>query len=86
MEKEYNDLRGLILQASACKKPGDDGALMKVLDPLQKDIEAITRAKEANRKDRAWMGHFTFIAEGGTAIGWVAVVSSLRFYRRPHLI
>lgn len=80
MEQEYNDLRALILQASNCKKPGDDEALMKLLEPLQKDIGAISRAKEANRKDRAWMGHLTFIAEGGTAVGWVAVVSVIPVY------
>lgn len=75
MENEYNDLRALILQASACKKPADDSALAKVLIPLQNDIAAISRAKEANRKDRAWMSHMNFIAEGATAVGWVAVVS-----------
>ena len=77
METEFNDLRALILQATVCKKPESDSALAKVLVPLQNDIAAISRAKEANRKDRAWMNHMTFIAEGATAVGWVAVVSSM---------
>ncbi|TCD65631.1 hypothetical protein EIP91_002436 [Steccherinum ochraceum] len=72
LEKEYVDLRGLILQASACKKPADD-AFAKLLDPLKNDIEGITRAKEVNRKDRDWFNHLTAVAEGGPAVGWVTV-------------
>lgn len=75
VEKEYKDLRSLILQASACKKPADD-AFAKILDSLRKDIESIARAKESNRKDRDWFNHLTAVAEGGTAVGWVTVVSS----------
>ena len=84
METEFNDLRALILQATACKKPESDSALAKVLVPLQNDIAAISRAKEANRKDRAWMNHMTFIAEGATAVGWVAVVSYTFHFRTAH--
>ncbi|THH33014.1 hypothetical protein EUX98_g1211 [Antrodiella citrinella] len=73
VEKEYVDLRGLILCASACKKPADDAVFAKILDPLKKDIEGITRAKETNRKDRDWFNHLNVVAEGGTAVGWVTV-------------
>ncbi|KAI0071819.1 cyclase-associated protein [Panus rudis PR-1116 ss-1] len=72
VEKEYNDLRVLLLQASACKKPDDD-TFGKLLGPLRQDIEAITRAKETNRKDRDWFNHLSTIAEGGVAVGWVTV-------------
>lgn len=73
MEKEYNDLRALLLQASACKKP-DDAAFQKLLGPLQKDIEGITHAKESNRKDRDWFHHLTAVADGASAVAWVTVV------------
>lgn len=76
VEKEYRDLRALILLASACKKPIEDSDFAKVLEPLKKDIQDITHAKETNRKDRDWFNHLTAIAEGGTAVGWVTVVRS----------
>ncbi|KAH9932144.1 cyclase-associated protein [Amylocystis lapponica] len=72
LEKEYLDLREVLLVAAACKKPDQKG-FEKLLAPLQKDIEAISRAKEANRKDRDWFNHLSTIAEGGTCVGWVAV-------------
>ncbi|KAI0792862.1 adenylate cyclase associated N terminal-domain-containing protein [Abortiporus biennis] len=72
VEKEYKDLRALILQASACKKP-DDSSFMKILTPLQNDIEGIVHAKETNRKDRDWFNHLSLVAEGGSAVGWVTV-------------
>ena len=78
VEQEFKDLRELLLIAGSCKKP-DQGEFEKLLGPLQKDIEAITRAKEANRKDREWLNHLSTIAEGAPCVGWVTVVSSLCF-------
>ncbi|KAK7689122.1 hypothetical protein QCA50_007813 [Cerrena zonata] len=72
VEKEYNDLRALILQAAACKKP-DDAGFQKLLGPLQKDIQAIVHAKESNRKDRDWFNHLTAVADGASAVAWVTV-------------
>lgn len=67
-------MRALLLLASNCKKP-DQATFESLLAPLQKDIEAITRAKEANRKDRDWFNHLSTVAEGATCVGWVTVVS-----------
>jgi len=72
VEKEFRDLRTLLLLAANCKKP-DQKAFEALLAPLQKDIEAITRAKEANRKDRDWLNHLSTVAEGGTCVGWVTI-------------
>ncbi|EPT06234.1 hypothetical protein FOMPIDRAFT_1110430 [Fomitopsis schrenkii] len=70
IEKEFQDLRSLLLLAANCKRP-DQKAFEALLAPLQKDIETITRAKEANRKDRDWLNHLSAVAEGGTCVGWV---------------
>ena len=67
--------------AAACKTPDSKG-LEGVLLPLSKDIEAVIRAKEANRKDRDWNNHHTVLAEGAPAVGWVAVVSAARLQSR----
>ncbi|KZT11643.1 cyclase-associated protein [Laetiporus sulphureus 93-53] len=72
VEKEFEDLRALLLLAANCKKP-DQMTFESLLGPLQKDIEVITRAKEANRKDRDWLNHLSTVAEGGTCVGWVTV-------------
>jgi hypothetical protein len=37
-------------------------------------MEAISRAKEANRRDRDWYSHLTVVAEGAPVIGWVVNV------------
>ena len=84
VEKEYNDLRELLVIASACKKP-DQMQLGKLLETLQKDIEAVTHAKETNRKDRDWFNHLATVAAGATAVGWVAAVSRPRStHFKPH--
>ncbi|KAM5542594.1 hypothetical protein V8D89_003555 [Ganoderma adspersum] len=72
VEQEFNDLRELLLVAASCKQPGQ-ADFEKLLGPLQKDIEAITRAKEANRKDREWFNHLSTVAEGAPCVGWVTV-------------
>ncbi|KAI0695433.1 adenylate cyclase associated N terminal-domain-containing protein [Cerioporus squamosus] len=72
VEQEFKDLRELLLIAGSCKKP-EQNEFEKLLGPLQKDIEAITRAKEANRKDREWFNHLSTVAEGAPCIGWVTV-------------
>ncbi|EPQ58427.1 cyclase-associated protein [Gloeophyllum trabeum ATCC 11539] len=72
VEKMFKDLREVILAASACKKP-DQQAFGELLGPLQGDIEAITRLKEANRKDREWFNHLSTVAEGAPCVGWVTV-------------
>ncbi|GBE82618.1 Adenylyl cyclase-associated protein [Sparassis crispa] len=72
LEKEFADLRDLLLVAASCKKP-DQKAFETLLAPLQKDIEAISRAKEANRKDRDWFTHLSTVAEGAPCVGWVTV-------------
>ncbi|KAI0329833.1 cyclase-associated protein [Cubamyces sp. BRFM 1775] len=72
VEQEFKDLRELLLVAASCKKP-EQAEFEKLLTPLQKDIEAITRAKEANRKDREWFNHLSTVAEGAPCIGWITV-------------
>ena len=73
VEKEFRDLRTLLLLAANCKKP-EQKSFEALLSPLQKDIENITRAKEANRKDRDWLNHLSAVAEGASCAGWVTVV------------
>lgn len=66
-------LRSVLHQAATCRKP-DQKALAEILSPLQASIEAVTRAKEAARKERDWFNHFTVIADGTAFVGWVTVV------------
>ncbi|KAI0806951.1 cyclase-associated protein [Fomes fomentarius] len=72
VEKEFKDLRELLHIAGSCKKP-EQSEFEKLLGALQKDIEAITRAKENNRKDREWFNHLSTVAEGAPSVGWVTV-------------
>jgi adenylyl cyclase-associated protein len=69
----FTHQRAILLQASACKKPGQE-ELGNLLQPLHLDIEAINKTKEIYRKDREWQNHLTFVAEGAPTVGWVMVV------------
>lgn len=73
-------LRDLLLKAAVCKKP-DQQAFEELLNPLQASVVAVTRAKEASRKEREWLNHLTVVAEGAVCVGWVAVVNAQSFLR-----
>jgi adenylyl cyclase-associated protein len=73
VEKQFQDLREFIRLSSSCQKP-DTKTIESILSPLLADIEAISRAKEAGRKDRDWYAHLSFIGETGPAVGWVVQV------------
>jgi adenylyl cyclase-associated protein len=59
--------------AASCQKP-DQKTLEGLLSPFPQSMEAISRAKEANRRDRDWHSHLTVVAEGAPVIGWVVNV------------
>lgn len=70
--EELNVLRTVLLTAASCKKP-DQKAFGELLTPLQGAIEAVTRAKEAARKERDWFNHLTVVSEGAPCVGWVTI-------------
>ncbi|KAF9050661.1 hypothetical protein BDZ89DRAFT_977529, partial [Hymenopellis radicata] len=70
LEKQYKDMRGLLIMSAACRKP-DSKEIEALMSPFSADVEAISRLKEANRKDRDWYTHLTVIAEGAIVVGWV---------------
>ena len=73
VEKLLTDLRTFLLVVAHCQKP-DQQSLSTLLTPLQANIEAVSRSKEANRKDREWFTHLSTVAEGAPCVGWVTVV------------
>lgn len=74
MEQEFKDLRELLLIAAICKKP-EQAEFEKLLAPLLKDIEGISRANEVGRKDRDWVSHFSTVSTAAPCVGWVTIVS-----------
>lgn len=74
VEKMFANLRSVLLTAAHCRQP-EQKALEDILKPLTVDIGEITKAKEANRKDREWFNHLSVVAEGAPCVGWVASVS-----------
>lgn len=73
MEQEFKDLRELLLIAAICKKP-EQAEFEKLLAPLLKDIEGISRANEVGRKDRDWVSHFSTVSTAAPCVGWVTIV------------
>ena len=74
MQKQYDVLFEFLKMVAACQKP-DQQNLESLITPLASTIEAISRAKEAHRRDRDWFSHLTILSEGAPVIGWVASVS-----------
>jgi adenylyl cyclase-associated protein len=75
VEKQFKELRGFINLSSSCQKP-EQKTIENLLTPLHGSIEAISRAKEANRRDRDWFTHLSFIGEAAASVGWVVTVSA----------
>ena len=73
VQKQYDILYDFLKLSGACQKP-DQKSLESVLAPFPQSIEAVSRAKEANRRDRDWFSHLTFVGEGAPVIGWVVSV------------
>lgn len=78
MQKQYEILGDFLKLAGSCRKP-EEKVLESLLGPFLKSIEAISRAKEANRRDRDWFSHLTIISEGAPIIGWVINVNSSNY-------
>ncbi|KAJ7489861.1 cyclase-associated protein [Mycena galericulata] len=70
LEKQFDGLRSLLLLSGSCQQPDKEG-LDKLLVPIQADIEAITRCKDAGRKDRDWFQHITIVGDGGLGVAWI---------------
>ncbi|KAF8911155.1 adenylate cyclase associated N terminal-domain-containing protein [Gymnopilus junonius] len=70
VKKQYDILYEFLKLAAACQKP-DQKTLESLLKPFLDSIEAVSRSKEANRRDRDWFSHLTIIGEGAPVIGWV---------------
>ncbi|KAF7363306.1 C-CAP/cofactor C-like domain-containing protein [Mycena sanguinolenta] len=70
LEKQFEGLRSFLLLSSSCQQP-DKETLEKLLVPIQANIEAITRCKDAGRKDREWFQHITIVGDGGLAVAWI---------------
>lgn len=74
MQKEFETLGSFLTTVAACQKP-DQKVLEALLAPFPTAIEAVSRAKEANRRERDWLSHLTLLGEGAPVIGWVVNVS-----------
>ncbi|KAJ6455732.1 cyclase-associated protein [Mycena sanguinolenta] len=70
LEKQFEGLRSFLLLSSSCQQP-DKETLEKLLAPIQANIEAIARCKDAARKDRDWFQHVTIVGDGGLAVAWI---------------
>ena len=74
VQKQYDILFDFLKMVAACQKP-DQPTLESLVTPFASSIEAISRAKEAYRRDRDWFSHLTLLSEGAPVIGWVVSVS-----------
>lgn len=70
ISKEYEELRNFLVVVGSCQEPSQQ-ELQDLLLPLQKAIEAFSKAKDSNRRDRASFGHLQFASEVAVAVGWV---------------
>ncbi|PVF97789.1 hypothetical protein CPB86DRAFT_854521 [Serendipita vermifera] len=66
----FRTTRGILLCASACKKPSDT-EFMELMKPVFADYNAIAKIKDDNARNREWTLHFQTIAEGASSGAWV---------------
>jgi len=85
VQKQYDILFAFLKTVAACQKP-DQKMLESLVTPLADSIEAISRAKEAYRRDRDWFSHLTLLSEGAPVIGWVVNVSFALVFDLCHYI
>ena len=83
MQKQYDILFDFLKMAAACQMP-DQKTLESLVTPFANSIEAISRAKEAYRRDRDWFSHLTLLSEGAPVIGWVVNVIISVLYVCPY--
>lgn len=89
ISKEYEELRNFLVLVGSCQKPDKETA-EDLLMPLQKAIEAFSKAKDSNRRERESFGHLQFASEAAVAVAWVAYVrnfaqASSHFNQKLHL-
>jgi adenylyl cyclase-associated protein len=70
---QFTTLRQILLVASQCQKP-DQGTFIELLQPLQKDTEAVAVIKDQNRSSKDWFNHLATVAEGASCVGWITLV------------
>lgn len=73
VEKQFTDLRLLLVAAAACQKPDDEG-FRSITSEIEPTIIRISSMRETNRKDRDWSNHYAAMAEGAPMMGWVVQV------------
>jgi adenylyl cyclase-associated protein len=69
VEKQFNDLRIVLLTSAHCKKP-DEKAFDELTSAIKTYPEAINKIKEAHWKDREWENHLNVLAGGSPAPLW----------------
>ncbi|KAJ3568876.1 hypothetical protein NP233_g5429 [Leucocoprinus birnbaumii] len=70
VSKEYDELRNFLVLVGSCQKP-DQETFQELLSPIQKAIEAFSKAKDSYRRERESFGHLQFASEAAVAVGWV---------------
>lgn len=70
---QFTTLRQILLVATKCQKP-DQTSFIELLQPLQKDTEAVVGIKDQNRSSKDWFNHLATVAEGASCVGWVTLV------------
>ena len=76
VQAAFQEVRSIVQQASACKKPQDgvaSPAFAGRLKPLQEQVLAISEVRDKNRGDKQFFNHLSAVSEGAPAAGWIAV-------------
>ncbi|KAF8631426.1 hypothetical protein AX17_005103 [Amanita inopinata Kibby_2008] len=67
---QMQGVREFLFLSANCQHPPQE-EFEALIEPLRIGIEAMTNAKDGNRKDRDWSIHLAFIAEAAPVSGWV---------------
>jgi adenylyl cyclase-associated protein len=82
----FRATRGILLCASACKKPTDT-EFAELMKPIFVDFNTVAKIKDDNSRNRDWLLHFQTVAEGVSSVAWLQQVCNVvSFFENPPLL
>ncbi|CAH7689484.1 adenylate cyclase associated N terminal-domain-containing protein [Phakopsora pachyrhizi] len=75
VQKAFIAQRGFLLVASSCQKPSSTDVLVDLLKYTSAPLNKAVEVKDSNRSDQRLFNGLTAVAEGISALGWVAADS-----------
>eukprot|EP00741_Cyanophora_paradoxa_P000679 tig00000430_g654.t1 len=72
VKQAFQNQRDMLAVVASCKKPTQQGAVEKLIEPTSHTLAAVANIKDKARNSRLW-NHLSAVNEGIQALGWICV-------------